>query len=138
MIDVTAAKGTFADPKALAQAVAQCVMRWEAVPVIPLFLDNTAGFVHELPAEAISTAGGDGNYVRIDVLTPVGTLDRDKKLGVTRELTDIVAAAAGDPTLVERTWVLISEAPDGGWGMQGHAFTNEEIVAAARAALSAG
>ena len=36
---------------------------------------------------------------------PVGTLDRDKQLGVVRELTDIVAAAAGDPTLTDRTWV---------------------------------
>jgi hypothetical protein len=27
------------------------------------------------------------------------------------ELTDIVAAAAGDPKLTERTWVLITESP---------------------------
>jgi LysR family hca operon transcriptional activator len=27
-----------------------------------------------------------------------------------------VTNAAGDPTLTQRTWVLPSEAPDGGWG----------------------
>jgi len=64
---------------------------------------RTAAFIHELPADALSTAAGDANYVRVQVLTPVGTLDRDKQLGVVRELTDIIAAAAGDPTLSERT-----------------------------------
>jgi len=51
------------------------------------------------------------------------------------ELTDIVGAAAGDPTLVNRTWVLITEAAEGGWGINGHANTSAEIVAAARAEL---
>jgi len=50
--------------------------------------------------------------------------------------TDIVAAAADDPSLRERTWVLLSESPEGGWGIGGHANTNAEIAAAARAALA--
>ena len=66
--------------------------------------------------------------------TPVGVLDRDKKLGVVKEMTEIVAAAAGDPGLAERTWVLISEAPDGGWGIDGHAYTNAEIAETAETA----
>lgn len=53
--------------------------------------------------------------------------------GVVKELTDIVAAAAGDPTLMERTWVLITESPQGGWGIAGHANTQADIVAQARA-----
>lgn len=60
-----------------------------------------------------------------------GFLDRDKQLGVVRTLTDIVAAAAGDPGLIERTWVLITESPKGGWGINGHANTGADIVAAA-------
>ena len=136
MIDVYAAAGTFADKHALAQDAANAVMRWEQVPPISLFRNNTAAFVHDLPAEAISNAAGDSNYVRVQVLTPVNVLDRDKQLGVVRELTDIVAAAAGDPTLVDRTWVLITESPEGGWGINGHANTSEDIVAAARAELS--
>jgi len=46
------------------------------------------------------------------------------------------APAAGDPGLTSRTWVLLTEAPDGGWGLAGHANTNEELVAAARAQLA--
>jgi hypothetical protein len=32
--------------------------------------------------------------------------------------------------------VLLTEAPDGGWGLAGHANTNEELVAAARAQMA--
>jgi phenylpyruvate tautomerase PptA (4-oxalocrotonate tautomerase family) len=137
MIDVYATAGTFSEPHQLAQDLAGAVMRWEQVPEIPLFADNTAAFIHDLPADAISTASGASNYVRVQVLTPAGVLDRDKQLGVVRELTEMLAAAAGDPALAERTWVLLTESPEGGWGIAGHANTQADIAAAARAALSA-
>src|SRR5271156_6622095 len=132
MIDVYAAAGTFADKHKLAQDLANSVMRWEKVPPINLFKNNTAAFIHELPAEAISNAVGASNYVRVQVLTPVGVLDRNKQLGVVRELTDIVVAAANDPTLANRAWVLITESPEGGWGINGHANTGPDIAQAAR------
>lgn len=136
MIDVYAAEGTFSDRHALAKNLAAAVMRWEKVPDIAMFRNNTAAFIHDLPADAVSNVGGDSNYVRVQVLTPIGVLDRDKQLGVVRELTDIVAAAAGDPKLTERTWVLITESPEGGWGINGHANTGADIVAEARRALA--
>jgi phenylpyruvate tautomerase PptA (4-oxalocrotonate tautomerase family) len=52
------------------------------------------------------------------------------------ELTELVATAARDPSLRARTWVLLTESPEGGWGIGGHANTNADIAAAARAALS--
>jgi phenylpyruvate tautomerase PptA (4-oxalocrotonate tautomerase family) len=137
MIDVYATQGTFKDRKTLAKNLAAAVMRWEKVPDLALFKDNTAAFVHDLPPDSISNVSGDSNYVRVQVLTPVGVLDRDKQLGVVRELTDIVAAASGDPTLTQRTWVLITESPEGGWGVDGHANTGADIAAAARAELTA-
>jgi phenylpyruvate tautomerase PptA (4-oxalocrotonate tautomerase family) len=136
MIDVYATEGTFNDKHMLAQDLAKAVMRWEKVPQIPLFLDNTAAFIHDLPADAIANAAGDSSYVRVQVLTPINVLDRDKQLGVVKELTDIVVTAAGDPTLAGRTWVLITESPEGGWGIDGHANTSADIVASARAALA--
>jgi phenylpyruvate tautomerase PptA (4-oxalocrotonate tautomerase family) len=136
MIDVYAASGTFKDRKTLAHDLAAAVMRWEAVPEISLFKDNTAAFVHDLAVDSISNVSGASNYVRVQVLTPVGVLNREKQLGVVKDLTDIVSAAAGDPTLAERTWVLITESPDGGWGIAGHANTNADIAASARRALA--
>jgi phenylpyruvate tautomerase PptA (4-oxalocrotonate tautomerase family) len=137
MIDVYATEGTFKRRHELAQDLAKAVMRWEQVPEIPLFFENTAAFIHDLPPDAISNAGGDSNYVRVQVLTPVHVLDRNKQLGVVKELTEIVVAAAGDPGLADRTWVLITESPEGGWGTDGHANTSDDIVASARAALQA-
>jgi phenylpyruvate tautomerase PptA (4-oxalocrotonate tautomerase family) len=136
MIDVYAATGTFPDPHRLAQNLAAAVMRWEEVPDLPLFANNTATFIHDLDEAAISNVAGESNYVRVQVLTPAGVLDRNKQLGVVKELTEIVAAAAGDPSLSERTWVLLTESPEGGWGIGGHANTNADIAAEARAALA--
>src|SRR5256885_9565193 len=137
MIDVYAAAGTFPDRHQLAQDLAGAVMRWEQVPDLALFRNNTAAFVHDLPADSIANVVGESNYVRVQVLTPAGVLDRDKQLGIVEELTDIVAAAAGDSSLRERTWVLLSESPEGGWGIGGHANTNTEIQVRAPAGARA-
>ncbi len=136
MIDIYAAAGTFADKHQLAADAAATVMRVEQVPDIPMFRQNTAAFVHELPADCLSNVDGDSGYVRVQVLTNAGALDRGKQLSVVRDLTELVAAAATDPTLTARTWVLLTEAPDGGWGLQGHANTNDELVTAARTQIA--
>jgi len=136
MIDVYAAAGTFSDRHQLAVDLATAVMTIEQVPDIPMFRQNTAAFVHDLPADSLSNVDGEHTYVRVQVLTNAGALDRDKQLGVVERLTQIVAAAAGDPDLPARTWVLLTEAPDGGWGLHGHAHTNAELVAAARAQIA--
>jgi phenylpyruvate tautomerase PptA (4-oxalocrotonate tautomerase family) len=137
MIDVYAAEGTFADKHTLATNLAGAVMRWEQVPDLPLFRNNTAAFVHDLPGGSLANVNGESNYVRVQVLTPTGVLDRDKQVGVVKELTEIVARAAGDPSLEQRTWVLLTESPEGGWGIAGRANTGPEIAQSARAELAA-
>jgi phenylpyruvate tautomerase PptA (4-oxalocrotonate tautomerase family) len=136
MIDVYATAGTFSDPKKLTQDLASTLMAIEQVPNIPMFRKNTAAFVHDLPADGLSNVNGDSDYVRVQVLTNAGALDRDKQLAVVRQLTDLIAAAAGDPSQAERTWVLLTEAVEGGWGLAGHANTNAELVTAARAQIA--
>ena len=136
MIDVYATTGTFHDTAQLAKDLAAAVMAVEGVPDIPMFRENTAAFVHELPATALANVNGDNTYVRVQVLTNAGALDREKQIALVAKLTELVAAAAGDPSLTERTWVLLTEAPGGGWGLWGHAHTNEELVVAARAELA--
>ena len=136
MIDVYATRGTFKDPRSLARELAATLMKIEKVPDIPMFRQNTAGFVHDLPDGALSNVEGSSNYVRVQVLTNAGALDRDKQLAVVRQFTDLVAAAAGDPSLAGRTWVLLTEAVEGGWGLAGHANTNAELVGAARAQIA--
>jgi phenylpyruvate tautomerase PptA (4-oxalocrotonate tautomerase family) len=136
MIDVYATAGTFGNPKTLARDLAATLMKIEQVPDIPMFRKNTAAFIHDLPEGALSNVEGDGNYVRVQVLTNAGALNRDKQLAVVRQFTDLVAAAAGDPSLTARTWVMLTEAVEGGWGLAGHANTNAELVDAARAQIA--
>ncbi|MDB5180225.1 MAG: hypothetical protein JWN12_857 [Candidatus Saccharibacteria bacterium] len=136
MIDIYAVSGTFKDTKKLATDAAVIIKTIEGVPDIPMFRKNTAGFVHELPVGSLSNIDDDENYVRVQVLTNKGALDRDKQIEVVKQLTDLIATAAGDDTLKERTWVLLTEAVDGGWGLLGHAHTNEELVTAARAEIA--
>ena len=136
MIDVYAATRTFPDTAQLAKDLAAAVMAVEGVPNIPMFRKNTAAFVHELPPTALANVDGDSTYVRVQVLTNAGALDRQKQIAVVAKLTALVSAAAGDPSLTERTWVLLTEAPEGGWGLWGHAHTNDELVAAARAEMT--
>ena len=136
MIDVYARSGTFSDRHKLAVDLATTLMAIEGVPDIPLFRQNTAAFVHELDDESLSNVDGDSTYVRVQVLTNSGALNRDKQLAVVAQFTALVAEASGDPDLAGRTWVLLTEAPDGGWGLSGHANTNEELVQAARAQIA--
>lgn len=103
MIDVYAAAGTFGDAHALARNLATELMTIEGVPDIPMFRKNTAAFVHELPASGLSNVDGDSTYARVQVLTNAGALDRDKQLAVVSRLTALVADAAGDSSLADRT-----------------------------------
>ncbi|WP_052226890.1 hypothetical protein [Microbacterium mangrovi] len=138
MIDVYCTEGTFGSTHAVAQQLATAVMEVEQVPDIAMFRKNTAAFVHELPASAISNVDGESNYVRVQVLTNAGALDQAKRNLLVDHITGIVVTASGDPSLGPRTWVQMIEAPDGGWGLYGHAQTNADLVDLARAEIAAG
>jgi phenylpyruvate tautomerase PptA (4-oxalocrotonate tautomerase family) len=136
MIDIYAPAGIFPDVHRLASDAAAAVKEIEQVPDIAMFRQNTGAFMHEMPMGTISDVDGDGRHVRVQVLTNAGALDRGKQIAVVKRLTDLIAAAANDATLKERTWVLLIEATSGGWGLWGHAHTNEELVEVVRAEIA--
>jgi phenylpyruvate tautomerase PptA (4-oxalocrotonate tautomerase family) len=111
------------------------VMIVEGVPDISMFRSNTAAFVHDMDERSLANVDGDSSYVRVQVLTNASALTRDKQIEVVARLTAVVAEAAADRSLADRTWVLLTEAPDGGWGLHGHANLNDELLGAARAEL---
>jgi hypothetical protein len=55
-----------------------------------------------------------------------------------KEATEIVANLCGDPAQAGRTWVVLTEAAEGGWGMLGTAFGKEEFATLAAKARAAG
>src|ERR1700751_1285098 len=132
MIDVYGPAGAFEDKQELARSLAAAVMAVEEVPDITMFRQNTAAFIHELPADSISNVEGGSDYVRVQVLTNAGALNRDKQIAMVSRLTELIAGAPGRPPAPERIWVVLTEAIDGGWGLWGHAHTNVDLVAAVR------
>jgi hypothetical protein len=90
---------------------------------------------HEVPIGSVSNVDGDGSCVRIQVHTNAGALDRDNQLAGIEDLTRVAAIAAGNPSLVDRTWVVLSKRyPAAGAGRPRD--TNDELVAAARAQIA--
>lgn len=114
----------------LAERLTRSLLRWEGNPVAPPFSEHTAAFVHELPRSAVHTAAQrEVAAVRVQVITPPGGLDRAGQLGFVDEATRDIAELAGDPTLAARTWVILTEATEGGWGVAGFALGAAEFAA---------
>jgi hypothetical protein len=65
-------------------------------------------------ADVIANVDGEDSYVRIQVPTNAGALDRGEQLAVVDRVTTIAADAAADRAFAGGTWVLLTEAPDGG------------------------
>jgi len=141
MIDVYAATDIFPaeSDRALGEALAMAVLRAEGVATPgPFHTNNTAVYVHRLPASAVQTAAtAEARTVRIQIITPPGSLNREGQKQIVKEATDIVARVSGDATLAARTWVVLTEAVEGGWGMFGTAFGKEEFGALAAKAKAA-
>lgn len=143
MIDVYAPSSLFppGTDGQLTRELTTAVLRAEGVKTPgPFHLNNTAAFVHRMDPKALGTAATDGaKVVRIQIVTPPGALSRDGQRQVTREATDIVAKVSGDPTQAGRTWVILAEAAEGGWGIAGTAFGKQEFAdLAAKAAAARG
>lgn len=134
MIDVYAPEDLFpaGTDRQLAEKLTAALLRAEGVAEPgPALLHNTAAYVHRLPPDAVHTAAtGSARTVRVQVLTPPGALDRDAQKALVAEATEIVATVAGDPSQATRTWVLLTEAAEGGWGIAGTAYATADFAAA--------
>jgi phenylpyruvate tautomerase PptA (4-oxalocrotonate tautomerase family) len=135
MIDVYAAADLFpaGTDRQLAEELCLALLRAEGVPAPgPTHLNNTGAYVHRMDPNGVHTAAGGGaRTVRVQVVTPPGVLNRAAQKQLVKEATEIVAKISGDPSQAGRTWVLLTEAAEGGWGIAGTAFGKEEFAALA-------
>ena len=143
MIDVYAPSNLFkqgADGQ-LGHELTMAVLRAEGVTKPgPFHLNNTAAFIHRMDPDSVHTAASaSARVVRVQVITPPGALSREGQKMLTKEITDAIAKFSGDATQASRTWVLLSEATEGGWGIAGTAFGRQEFAdLAAKAAAARG
>jgi phenylpyruvate tautomerase PptA (4-oxalocrotonate tautomerase family) len=132
MIDVYAASDLFPEgsDRTLAAELTAALLRAEGVATPKAaHLDNTGAYIHRVPASTVHTAGTDrARTVRVQVVTPPAALTREGQRQLVKDATEIVARIAGDPSQAARTWVLLTEAAEGGWGIAGTAFGREEFA----------
>lgn len=130
MIDVTAPAGLLppAAREELRARLVAALLTAEGAPHASPYLENTGVFLHE--AAAVGTGEGwDAPVVRVQVTTPPGALDRQGQRDLVLAATQAVSDAVGDPAQAGRTWVVLTEAAEGGWGVAGFALGREEFAA---------
>ena len=141
MIDVYARSDLFppGSDRQLGEQLARAVIRAEGVTNPgPYTLNNTAAYIHRMDPRGVHTAATDqARTVRVQVITPPGALTREGQKQLVKDVTEIVTKIAGDPTLASRTWVLLSEAAEGGWGIAGTAYGKQEFADLAAKAAAA-
>jgi phenylpyruvate tautomerase PptA (4-oxalocrotonate tautomerase family) len=135
MIDVYAPADLFpagADRR-LAEELTAALLKAEGVANPgPIHTNNTGAYIHRMPPSTVNTAAqGSARTVRVQVVTPPGVLSRGGQKQFVAEATEILARISGDPGQAGRTWVLLTEAAEGGWGIAGSAFGKEEFAALA-------
>jgi phenylpyruvate tautomerase PptA (4-oxalocrotonate tautomerase family) len=135
MIDVYVAADLFPEDadRRLAEDLTAALLKAEGViNPGPTHSHNTGAYIHRLPPSTVNTAAqGNARTVRVQVLTPPGVLSREGQKQLVAEATEIVARVSGNPSQATRTWVLLTEAAEGGWGIAGTAFGREEFAALA-------
>ena len=120
----------------IGEDLTRAVLRAEGVSAPgPFHLENTAAFIHRMDPSAIQTAAqASARTIRVQIVTPPAALTRSGQKQLVQDVTAILADICGDPSQAKRTWVLLTEAAEGGWGIAGTAFGREEFAALAAAA----
>jgi phenylpyruvate tautomerase PptA (4-oxalocrotonate tautomerase family) len=141
MIDVYAAADRFpaGSDRQLGEELTLAILRAEGVATPGSFhLNNTAAYIHRMDPSTVQTAATNtARTVRVQVVTPPAALTREGQKQLVKEVTEIVTKISGDPSQAGRTWVLLTEAAEGGWGLAGTAFGREEFAALAAKARAA-
>ena len=137
MIDVYAPSDLLpsGSDRRIGEELTRAILRAEGVSTPgPFHLENTAAFIHRMdPATLQSAAHAVARAIRVQIITPPGALTRSGQKQLVQDVTKILADICGNSSQA-RTWVLLTEAAEGGWGIAGTAYGREEFAALAAAA----
>jgi phenylpyruvate tautomerase PptA (4-oxalocrotonate tautomerase family) len=99
------------------------------------FTSIVGGTVQILPAENIYAGGVNHPVVMVELKLPsIGLTTVPARAAFIGAATDIVETLTIAGHDRDDIWVNILNAPDGGWGIGGTAYTGDDLVAAATAA----
>jgi phenylpyruvate tautomerase PptA (4-oxalocrotonate tautomerase family) len=98
------------------------------------FASIVGGTVHILPPEDVYAGGANRPVVMVELKLPstgLGTAEgRAAFIAAATDIVDALTVAGHDRA---NTWVNILNAPDGGWGIGGTAYTGDALIAAVAA-----
>ena len=95
------------------------------------FASLVGGTVHVLASEDIYAGGVNRPVVMVELKLPnIGLGTVESRAAFIVAATDIVEALTVDGHDRDDIWVNILNAPDGGWGIGGTAYTGDDLVAA--------
>jgi len=137
LIDLTYPQGALtAEQRAeLAHQLTTALLRAERAPDTEFFRSITWCYVHELPQDAVLSAGrpvAEPTF-RVEVTTPEGALSDRRRAELVAEATRVVREIAGiGEQDALRIWVLCHEVPEGSWGAGGQVVRFQQLATAAK------
>lgn len=111
------------------------LLKAEGAPNTEFFRSVTWVLVNERPAELVYAGDKSGaGVVKLDVVTPEGALDDDRRQRMIEAGTAAIRDAFGiaDEDAL-KVWVLCRDVVDGGWGAGGNVIHYKELVEIAKA-----
>jgi phenylpyruvate tautomerase PptA (4-oxalocrotonate tautomerase family) len=129
-IDVFVAKDSLAagNEATITTELTESLLRWTDASENSFIRANVGVYIHELPPRVINAGAQPANVARVDVKVPaIALTTQDRRQGFTADATSIIRRAARPEHPFERVWVIVSHAVEGGWGIDGHALTSEDM-----------
>jgi len=102
------------------------------------FTSIVGGTVHILAPEDVYAGGENRPVVMVELKLPnIGLSSADARAAFIAAATEVVDALTVAGHDRQNTWVNIVNAPDGGWGIGGTAYTGDGLIAAVVASADA-
>ena len=133
MIDLTLPADTLAE-EARADLVDQllvALLRWEGAPEGDRSKSLAWAFVHLADSVVVAHSPSGRPHYRVEVATPQGALDDERRAGLVAEVTALVLAAEGTawtPDDAFRVWVILREVAEGSWGAEGRIWRFGDVI----------
>ena len=136
-ITVTAPRGTLtaAGEREILPRLTAALVEASGATGNSFFTSIVGGTVHILAPEHVYAGGGNRPVVMVELKLPnIGLGSVESRAAFIAAATDIVDELAVDGHDRNDTWVNILNAPDGGWGLAGIAYTGDDLISAVTAA----
>jgi phenylpyruvate tautomerase PptA (4-oxalocrotonate tautomerase family) len=136
-IQVTQGLLTAAGERSVLPRVAEALLRVHGLTGNAFMTPNVVGHVAVAPESAAYVDGKPQSLAVVEVKVPAITFPTDEiKQEFVAAVTDIIDELKADAHPRERTYVNVTYAVDGTWGIAGKAYSNNDLVAAVQGRVS--